>query len=156
MRTTSRALRETIFAQETDDVVTILLTINHPSITEPIRVCLDNANIVSRGDTYVSFPFSLVLPDDTNDNPPAATIEISNVDKQITDALQTITSPPTLLMEIIRVADPDVVEISLPEFTMTQVKIDVMTIQASLAIENMAIEPYPSAQFTPSGFPGLF
>ena len=45
------------------------------------------------GDLFVGWPFSAVLPSQGGDTPPKAVIEISNVDREITERLEPILEP---------------------------------------------------------------
>ncbi len=55
-RTVSSATLQAMFSQETDKVFVLLVTIAHPDLSPPIRVCSDAKNIVSRTETFVALP----------------------------------------------------------------------------------------------------
>lgn len=143
-------------AQETEEVFVILLTIEHDDLTDPIRVCSDNQNVVSRGETYIAFPFQLTLPIDDASRPPAAQLSIDNVTREIGVAIRTITSPARILFEIVRADAPDVVEVEFPNFLLRNVSYDALQVTGDLVVEDLTIEPYPGIKFTPANFPGLF
>ena len=144
------------FGPETDEVWLILLTLSHPDLTDDIRVVHNPETITSRGQDYIGFAFELTLPSDTEDRAPVAELRIDNVSREIAEAVRSISSAPTVTIEIIRAADPDSVEISLTGFTLRNVRWDALAVSGSLALDDISIEPYPAGSFTPASFPGLF
>lgn len=145
-----------LFAPETDETFLMLLTIDHPALSQPLRVCNDGVDVTSRGEVFTAFPFSLSLPDDEDGRPPRARLAIDNVDRQIVQAVRSLVSSPTVFIEIIRAAAPDVVEARFEDFRFTNISYDSNLVEGDLTIEDFTTEPYPAASFTPSLFPGLF
>jgi hypothetical protein len=152
MTDTNRAL----FSQETSEVFLVLLTIEHIELVDPIRLCNNNEEVVSRGQTYIAFRFDIQLPTSESESPPKARIKVDNVDRRITESVRIITSPPTITMEVIRASSPNTVELSLPGFTLTNVTYNALTVSGDLGMENFLLEPYPGLSFDPGRFPGLF
>lgn len=155
-RDVSLSLRAAVNAPETDEVFLVLLTVDHAGLAQPIRVTSDAVDTMSRGETFVAFPFELTLPEDGEDRPPRARLRIDNVDRQIVKAVRSIASAPTVLMEIVRAAEPDTVEAVFPDFRLRDVIYDALTVEGELTLESFLAEPYPAATFSPADFPGLF
>ena len=159
-RPVSATFKTSVFAQETDEVFIVLLTLDHEEMEEPLRLCSDVkpglANFTSRGEEYLSFPFDLSLPDDSPDRAPTARISIDNVDRQLVAIARSISTPPTVTIEVIRASSPDTVEATWDDFTMKEIRYNALTIEGDLTLENITQEPYPCDCFTPSGFPGCF
>lgn len=155
-RTISASTRRALYAAESDDAFIILLTLAHADLAAPLRVCSDAADVISRGDVYVAYPFDLSLPDDEEDRAPKARLTIDNVDRQIVATLRGLATSPVLTMEIVRAAEPDVVEASFRDFRLRNVRYDSQVVQAELTIEDFTSEPYPAGSFSPSLFPGIF
>jgi hypothetical protein len=155
-RSVSLTARQALYAQETGEVFLVLLTIDHADLASPIRVSSDAVDTLSRGDTYVAFPFRLSLPEDGDDRPPRARLAIDNVDRTIVQSLRQIGSAPRVLIEVVRGADPDSIEAAFPDFELTDAHYDALTVQGDLTLESFLREPYPAALFTPADFPGLF
>lgn len=151
----SNAMAE-MTAQETGEVYAVLLTLDHDDLDAPIRVNNSGADITSNGENFIAFPFDIVLPDDPEGAAPRARLAIDNVDRQIISAVRGLSSAPTILMQVIRVSDPDVIEAEWPDFKMTNISYDAKTVQGDLTIEEFTTEPYPASVFSPSLFPGLF
>jgi len=149
-------LTTSAFAQETDEVWLVLVTIDHADLSQPIRVVNNTEDVTSGGDTYVAFPFDITLPDAREDAPPRARLVIDNVSREIAEAIRTISSAPSVTLEVIRAADPDTIEISWPFFKLRNVKWDVGKVSGDLTLEDFTSEPYPAGIFSPASFPGLF
>lgn len=154
--TLSSTAVSSLFAQETDEVYIILLTISHEQLTPSIRVGSDVVNTISRGETFVSYPFEIQLPSDEEDAPPKAQLAIDNVSPEIAKNLRSITSPASFLIEVVRFSEPDVVEVSYDNFQLRNIKGDVLQITGELTIEDVTLEPYPYDTFTPANFRGLY
>lgn len=155
-RNISAGTRQALFAAETAEAFIILLTFAHESLAEPIRVCSDSMDTVSRGNAYVAYPFELTLPDDDESRAPRARLVIDNVDRQIVATLRGLATSPVLTLEIVRTAAPDVVEAVFHDFRLRNVRYDSHVIEADLTIEDFTAEPYPAGSFCPSLFPGIF
>lgn len=155
-RTLSLAMLVDAFAQETDEAIIPLITIEHDEWEETVRVAMNATDITSRGYTFLAYPFDLVVPDDTSDRPPQAQLTIDNIDRRITESLESSIVPPTITIEIIRSSDPDTVEVSWSNMTLREVKYDKLVISGTLTYEDMERESYPAGSFTPAYFPGLF
>lgn len=156
MRSVSDALKRSLYAQDTDDVLVILITIDHPDLEEPIRLCSNSVNVVSRGNVYVAYPFDLALAHDSDKQPPAARLTIDNVDRRIIAALRSLQSTPMITFEIVRAATPDVVEAVYPNMILINASYNALTITGNLSYKSLMKEPWPQHIFTPGWFPGLF
>ena len=141
---------------ETGEVWLTLLTIEHPSLAEPMRFVDDKQNIASRGNTYLGFPFSLIPPDDDPQKAPTAKLEIDNTDRRIVEAVRSLTSPPTITVEWVLASQPDVIEMSFENLTLAVAPWDAGSVTGELAYEDVLNEPIPGDSFTPSTHPGLF
>jgi hypothetical protein len=155
-RSLTAAARRALFASETGEAFLILLTLSHPDLEAPLRVTSDAVDTASRGDTFTSYPFDLALPDDTDGRAPRARLTIDNVDRAIVRAVRGLDTPPTVLIEIVRAAEPDTPEARFVDFRLTNVTYDAHLVQGDLSVEDFTTEPFPAGIFSPSLFPGLF
>ena len=155
-RTLSGPSIAAINAQETGEAFLVLLTISHPDLAESICVNNGGADIVSNTTTFIAFPFDISLPDDADNVPTRAQLSMDNIDRRIVTAVRTLTSAPTVLIQLVRAADPDTVEIEWPDFKLTNVTYDAKVVQGDLTIEEFTTEPFPAATFSQAFFPGLF
>jgi len=154
--TVSNTFKTEVFKQETSECFILLVTIDHADLSVPIRVSSDGVDTISRSNTFVSFPFDITLPTDSDEGPPTAKLVIDNVDRQIVQAVRSISSAPSVLMELVLASDLETVEIDWPDFELINVDYDALTVSGVLTQERFTAEPYPSVKFTPGNFPGLF
>ena len=155
-RSISASSRQALYAPESGEAFLVLLTLSHTSLPQPIRVTSDAVTTTSRGNSFMPFPFDLVLPDDQENRSPRARLVIDNVDRQIVQAVRSLSTAPTALIEIVRAASPDTVEAQFVDFKLTNVTYDALRVEGDLTLEDFTAEPFPSAIFSPSLFPGLF
>ena len=132
-----------------------LLKIDHADLAAPILVVNNRVDITSGGDVYIGFPFELVLPDSLEDAPPRARLRISNVSREIAQAIRSISTPADVTIELARQDDPDTIESSWPAARMTNVRWDFLTVQGDLEFEDLSREPYTALSFSPAEFPGV-
>jgi len=143
-------------AQETGEVFLVLLEIDHPSLTTPIRVTSDAAFTVSGGNTFLPFPFQFTFPDDQTDQIPIAKLTIDNIDLSIITAIRSMgNTPATVVMYMVLASTPNVVENTIA-MTMRNVNYDALTVTCDLRFEEILDEPYPGDQVTPATIPGVF
>jgi hypothetical protein len=154
-RTLSATAVASLNAQETGEVWLILLTIAHADLPTPIRVVNNNEDITSRGNLFQAFPFEIVLPGEDPDSPPRATIRIDNIDRSIVALLRSISSAPSVTIEIILASQPNTVEIAYSSLALRNVRYDAATVEGELFFEPLFNEPI-TATMTPSRFPGMF
>lgn len=133
-----------------------LLTLSHSTLSEPLRFVNNIENVESRGETFIAFPFRVTLPNDADRSPPAARLELDNVSRQIAQIIRQITTPPTILIEIVRIDDFDTVEQVFPPFQLRNVRYSALTVSGELTVDDIMREPFPQRSFTPSEYPGLF
>jgi len=113
VRSLADSLRYAMMQQETGEVPLCLLTITHPSLVEPIRLVNDavsedgTTNIVKGGETFVAFPFDIILPSDLDKQPPRARLTVSNVSQEIVSIVLLPFPAPEVKIEIIRAGAPD-------------------------------------------------
>lgn len=154
--TVTTTFRQSAYAADTADLWLVLVTIDHDDLAEPIRVVNNTEDVTSGGDLYVGFPFDVTLPDEREEAPSAARLSIDNVSREIAEAVRSVSSAPTVTLEVIRAAAPDTVEVSWPFFSLRNVKWDAFKVSGDLVLEDFTSEPYPAAIFSPASWPGLF
>ncbi len=150
----SDTLKGEAWASESD-LPLVLLKIEHAELSSPILVVDNRVDITSGGDVYTAFPFEVRLPDSLEDAPPRARLRISNVSREIGQAMRDITSPADVTIEVVRQDALDVIEMSWPTMKLTNVRWDFLTVEGDLEYENLSREPYPYLVFSPAEFPGV-
>jgi hypothetical protein len=156
MRDTSLTFRQAVNAQETNELFIVLLEISHSSLADPIRINNSGASITSNGNTYVFYPFTINLPSDEDKQLPEAELVIDNVDLQQIAAIRGMSSSPSIRIMVVLQSDPNTIEVDFPNFTLSSVTYDAMTITGTLSIDDFMMEPFPGGWFVPSDFPAAF
>lgn len=146
-----------IFGQETSEAFLVLLTLSHPSLSQPIRVTSDGVHTTSRGLTFYRYPFEITLADDTDGSIRDVTLSIDAVDLSIIEAVRRISGPELMVtMEVVLASSPDLVEVGPVEFTMRSVQYDASKVEGTLVFEDVLNEAYPGESYGPGNYPALF
>lgn len=137
------------------DLPLVLLKIDHADLATPIRVVNNTVDITSGGDVYTAVAFEIRLPDSLEDAPPRSRLRISNVSREIAEAVRSITSAADVTIEVVRQDDPDTIEVSWTAMRLSNVRWDFLTVEGDLEFEDLTREPYPYLTFSPAEFPGV-
>ena len=132
------------------DLYLVLLTIEHPDLDPPIQVVNNTFNDISNGITYIAFPFEIALPESPENSPPRAELTISNVGREISQAIRSVGSPPSVTIAVIRQATTDVIEALHVGMKLTGVTYDVQQVSGQLVREDFTTEPYPAMTYSPA------
>ena len=149
-------MRLAMYAESTGDCMALLLTLSHADFEADINVNTSGADITSNGVTYTAYPFDIILPNDEADRSPRAKLTIDNTDRRIVAAVRSLRSAPSATFSLVRASALDVLEVTFPDFKLTNISYDMATVEGDLTLEEFTAEPYPGLLFTPSTFPGLF
>lgn len=141
--------------QNESDLPLILLTISHSSLEEDICIVNNKVNITSNEIEYIAFPFQIQLPDSKEDSQPSSKLTISNVSREIGQAIRSISTPPSVEIIIVRQDTLDIVEAQFYGMRLNNVKYNMMTVTSDLAFEDLTREAFPSLRFSPAIFRGI-
>ncbi len=158
-------------AEASPEIEVVLLHIEHPDLSDPIRLSTDNTERLSsdplyygtrsnwRGANPLTEPFlwvvaSALLPSDQEDQPAAATVAVANLDSEMIGLLRSFTDPATVFMAVVLASSPDVIEAEW-EMELTGFDADAGEIRLSLSREEIELELFPGARMSRSRFPGL-
>lgn len=155
-RSLSTTAKAAIFGSDTGQVFLLLLTISHASLSASLRFVNNYTDIVSNGNTYTAFPFEITLPDDKEESLPQMRLAIDNVDRQIVNAIRSLTSPPTVTLDVILASAPNTLEASFSGFVLRNVTYGELVVEGALLLEDVLNESFPQHSFTPNTAPGLF
>lgn len=152
----SQRFREALQASETDEVISILLTLTHPSFAAPIRVTDNGEDLTSGGEVYTRFPFQVTTPGDT-DAATSVRLSIDGTDRRIIQEIRgTNYEPIKVDLAVVLASTPDTIEVGPYSFLLRNVSYTASTVDGELQFEDILNEPYPADSFTPSRFPGCF
>lgn len=166
-RSVSAVFAAAAHAPQTEEVLVILITIDHDDLANPIRISTDNGatfvvdgttyrGTISNGENYTYCPVRVVLPDDSEETISQCTLEIDNVDRDILASIRTITSAPSMTLQVVLASSPDTTEAYYPNFTLSSIYADAMIISGTMSLGDFLSEPFPGGSMLPSNFPGLF
>lgn len=159
---------KSMFAEETEDYPILLLTISGGGLSDSINVSSDptqrlletDADIfygtLSNGVEYYFLPFQLKLPDESDESSQQMSITIDNVSRELVPAIRSASSSLSVSVVMVMSCSVDVVEATFPDFIITSVDYDEMTITGNMTLDLFDNEPFPGGSFTPSTFFALF
>ena len=151
-RTLSATLLRAIFAGQTDQVLLPLLTISGTGM-DTMRVTTNGTAIVSGGETYAAFPFTIDMPSESPERPPSVRLTICAVSREIIAAIRTLAAAPTATLSFVLASAPDTVEVGPFSFSIVSCEYDALTVQGELCYENVLQEPFPYLEFDLNHFP---
>lgn len=143
-------------ASATDTAWFFLLTITPASGSEVIRLVNNNEPVISNSTTYYPYPFSITLPIDTGDKIPQITLSIDNVDQSLTDAVRELELAPSIRLQLVTSAFPDLVEKDLDFLKLRNVSYDAMTITGTLEVASVWARKFPAETVDAVRYPSLF
>lgn len=156
-RNVSAAFKKAAFAGETGEAFLLLVTIDHPSLADPLRATSDAVETASNGEAFLPYPFQIELAPEGEDAAPRIRLSIDNVDRTIVTVIRDAgLTAPTVTVQVVLGSDPDTIEAEFPDFRLRQADYNALTVEGELALEDFTTLPYPALTYTPSRFPGLF
>lgn len=171
-RALSQTFRRELEEPRSAEFLVVLLTIEAPTLADPIRVANDTVNYNYNGDTYLGFPFEFELVDDSaSGRIPTGRIRIQNVDRQIGEAIVNLTQSPSVTITILAsadfadtlsgdderfpIVDEPVIEYQATNLMFTNISVNAMEITSELISFDMTSEPWPAVRTTTDRLPGL-
>ena len=159
MRTITPATLRDMLVEDTGRVILICLTISHPTMATPIRLVNDIKDLTWGGDTFIGMPFTVTLAGETEETISDVTLTVENVDRRMVEAVRTIQSAPTLLLQIVTVDEAGTVaqESGDMVFRLQSVDADALSLSGTLGLEaDYLNEPAVKDRFDPTVAPGMF
>jgi hypothetical protein len=144
----------TIQATNSEYVELGLLTLYLPG--ETLRLVNNTVDVVSRGNTYTRFPFQFELPNDDGETVPKMKLTIQNMDDRIIQGVRELTSPLSMLLEIVSTVDPDFVIVSVDHMELKSVGYNSLVIEGTVEVNSILSRAFPSDRYTGVQFPALF
>lgn len=173
-RSYSARIREQIMADEDGDGYLVLVSMTHPDLEQTIRVVSDvfDCRYMPQGDTqlrtFQAVPFAISLVTDS-DGMPSAKLNIPNIDRRVSLAIEALESEPTVEITVLSrqdfntEVDPSVPLPGTPEIVynakmlkLTNVDVTQLTITGTLSSWRFRNEPWPARYTSKAAFPGLY
>lgn len=137
------------------DMAILLAVIDHPDLSQPIRLARNDEDVESNGVTYFAYPFDFIHASRGEDGSSQASITIDSFNMDLIEALRASTIAPTLALQIVMESDPDTVEQSFPASRLDTFTYGANSLTGTLAKPQLMTEPAPWQAFTPAICPGL-
>jgi hypothetical protein len=156
-RTLPTTVITAVNSQTTTNAFLVLLEVSHSAIGTFYFVN-NTENVISGANTYVAFPFSVTLPPDDPELQVRARLTLSHVTSEL-NVLRTIAGQrerATFSLKVIEATAPTVILQSVSGLVAASVSYNADVMDIDLTIDNFLTEPFPSATFAPSNFPGIF
>jgi hypothetical protein len=144
-----------LLSQESTDPFLTLLTLTHDSF-DTIRFVNNTKDIVSRGETYLAFPFKIRFPVDDGESVREFSIELDNVSLELVDEIRSVTSQIGVTIELILASMPDDVQITQGELKIQSIQMTKQRISAKIIVDDFLNVEMTGEKYEPSNFPGLF
>ncbi len=167
-RTLSTYAINSMMGEESNEYPILLVRLSGGGLSEDILVSSDPTErvletdeevyygTVSNGEEYFFIPFQLTLPDEDDTGTAQMSITFDNVGRDLVPAIRNATSPPSVKVDIVMSCSTSTIEASFPDFIISSVEFDELTISGTLTLDLFNDEPFPGGSMTPSNFPGLF
>jgi len=152
----SSAFKIAVLEQNTDEVFLWLLTIQHQESNTTFRLVNNLDDVVSRGETYMAFPFQFVLPEDDGETLPTIQISVDNVSLELIEIIRTYGTGITITSEIIMASAPDNVEYSIDDLSLVDATYNSQSITLTAQIQDLLNQRFPADDYLPRTFPGMF
>jgi hypothetical protein len=155
-RNISNTARIAINAPQTDQVFLVILTIDHPDLSSPMRVVNNKQSVISNGETYIATAFSFIPPAQEDGVISNSQLSIDNVDRLMVQVIRTISSPADISASIILADSPDVVEAGPWDFKLRDVTYNRETVSGELVYASYLRDNLGTIKYKNINFPGLF
>ena len=159
MRTSlSAAFSAALLPPGSDEIGISLLTIEHPSFSQIYRVCDNNEDVISNGETYKAYAFELAFIDETEGEIPSHAVVLDNTDLSIFEAIRTADATQSIKIshQFVLASDPDYNQLSRTiKYTVASIDVDEQSITGSLVLAVIGNESVPYFSASPAIWPGL-
>lgn len=149
------------------DTILAFALVEHPALSEPLRVVADSMDYLRGGHFWQGVPFGFSLPND-GEEAPSSRLTIPNVDGRVGRALRYLTDGAEVTLEICSSADFDLsldpreprgpVSPVIPptKWRLVDVECNAAELAGRLMIRDFSQEPFPNVFATQDRLPGLF
>lgn len=153
----SAAYKSTLARTSAAEAPLVLLEINHPALSEPVRVVNDTQDVISNGKNYLACPFRCELPDDFEGQLPRARLAVDNVSRDLMYWIETSGggAGSTVTFGQIMRSRPDLVEWSIT-MNLYNVTATFQEISGELGYDNFFGKPATQVTYRPETAPGVF
>ncbi len=156
-RNLSQDARRNVNATSADEPLLELIEIVHKDLATPARFVNDTVDIVIGGHTFMACRFDLSLPDDKDEQVPAAKLAVDNIGRELTEWLEVSqggAGATCRLMMALR-SNPSNLEFDMT-MDLTGLSITNFRVSGDLGFKNTLMQSAVTVRFDPSTSPGNF
>lgn len=153
----SDEFKQNINKLNADEAVLVLMEINHPLISDTIRLVRDNCNLVSNGETYIAMAFDVRRQNDIKDEVPKVSVVVQNVGRSLVKWIDQSGGGRDAEVRIMlaRRSDPDNIEEDL-YLSIERVSVNSENVNLQMTIQNNLIRKGTKLRFDNDISPGIF
>ncbi len=145
-----------MFKQESGQAFLTLVTLSHPTWAESVRLVNNSSDVISRGQVFIAFPFTIVLPPDDGESTREAQLVLDNTTLEIITRLRAVTDEVGVKLEMVLSNLPNDIQMSIEDLVIRNITYNVNKITARLTMDNFLQTELTSEKYTPSRFYGIF
>ncbi len=134
----------------------MLVTLSHETFDSDIFLVNNTVNITSRGNLYLAFPMKITLPVDDGETAREVNITFDNVGLDLVESIRSITTPMSVVIDMVLASIPDQVQITLEDLKISNITYNKSTMSAKLFMDNFLDTSMNEEKYIPSLFPGIF
>ena len=147
---------DSLTSEETGEVYTTLVTVKDNEGSVLARFTDDSVDTIYAGNNFVAYPFALTLPDNQEGQETSAQLTLTNVDRQLIEAVRASTGHLYVTLRVVLASDTSIVMVHYPDMEMRRLNYNTDTLSGELTYESFLNEPYPKDLMVARHFPGLF
>lgn len=139
-----------------DENILVLVKIEHPFISEPIRLVNDNINFTLEGEEYIAMPFNVSRQSDHQNELPKVSLEISNVGRSLVKWIDSSSGGRNAIVTIILARRSNQIIEEEITFGISSVSVTSLMVKISLVIQNNLTKRAIRFIYDTKRAPGLF
>ena len=140
-----------------DELVLVLLEINHPFLSQTIRLVNDNRDFLLNGNNYLAMPFQITRQNDVQGEIPKVSLVVSNVGRSLIRWVDSTGGGKgaTISIVLARRSDPNKEEERV-SLNIERVSVTTQTVTFSLIVQNNFTVRAVKTLYDMKRAPGLF
>ena len=155
-RNYSNNVLDSLTSEQTSEVYTTLVTVKDNGGSVIARFTDDSQDTEYAGATFIAYPFALTLPDNQEGRETTAQLTLTNVDRQLIDAVRSSDGHLYVNLRVVLASDTTQVMVHYPDMEMRRLSYTTDTLSGELTYESFLNEPFPKDLMVARHFPGLF
>ncbi|MFA4904476.1 MAG: hypothetical protein WC600_17215 [Desulfobaccales bacterium] len=152
----TEAFRQVVNAQQTGELIHMLVSVDHPDLPATLRLNNSVRNVESRSMVFLASFVEVTIIDQDPARSPQAQLAFSNIRREMVVGLQSTPVPCLVTIEVVRGSAPDIMERVISNLEMRNVEGDEMVLQGDLTPKRLRPRKAVDYSFTPTTAPGLY